>query len=208
MLENVEVFTQSSICIHGSKTIYFDPYQISQEFHDADFILITHAHYDHFSMEDILKVKKDDTVFVAPVDVIEKVQMIFSSNPMYAVEPNQTLEIDNLSIRTVPAYNVGKSYHPREAGWIGYVIRLDNVTYYVAGDTDALKENESISCDVAFVPIGGTFTMNWKEASQFVNRLCPKMVVPIHYGSIVGSKEDEVRFLNQLDSNIVSVIKL
>ena len=92
----------------------------------------------------------------------------------------------------VPAYNVAKTYHPQAASWVGYVIRLDGVTYYDAGDTDALKENESISCDVAFVPIGGTFTMDWKEASQFVNCLHPKMVVPIHYGSIVGSKEDEV----------------
>ena len=82
MLENVEVFTQSSICIHGNKKFYFDPYQVPKDFHDADFILITHAHYDHFSVEDILKVKKDDTVFVAPMDVIEKVQTIFSSNQM------------------------------------------------------------------------------------------------------------------------------
>lgn len=208
MLENVEVFTQSSICIHGNKKVYFDPYQVPKDFHDADFILITHAHYDHFSVEDILKVKKDDTVFVAPMDVIEKVQTIFSSNQMYAVEPNQTLEIENLSIHTVPAYNVAKTYHPQAASWVGYVIRLDGVTYYDAGDTDALKENESISCDVAFVPIGGTFTMDWQEASQFVNCLHPKMVVPIHYGSIVGSKEDEVHFLKQLDSDIVSVIKL
>ena len=125
MLENVEVFTQSSICIHGNKKVYFDPYQVPKDFHDADFILITHAHYDHFSVEDILKVKKDDTVFVAPMDVIEKVQTIFSSNQMYAVEPNQTLEIENLSIHTVPAYNVAKPYHPQAASWVGYVIRLD-----------------------------------------------------------------------------------
>ena len=131
MLENVEVFTQSSICIHGNKKVYFDPYQVPKDFHDADFILITHDHYDHFSVGDILKVKKDDTVFVAPMDVIEKVQTIFSSNQMYAVEPNQTLEIENLSIRTVPAYNVAKTYHPQAASWVGYVIRLDGVTYYV-----------------------------------------------------------------------------
>lgn len=208
MLENVEVFTQSSICIHGTKTIYLDPYQVPKEFHDADIIFITHAHYDHFSEEDILKVRKEDTILVAPKDVVTQLGHLFPSNQLYAVEPYQTLEIEGLTIRTVPAYNVLKSYHPRSAGWVGYVICFDGVTYYDAGDTDALKENESIACDVAFIPIGGTFTMDWNEASQFVNHLHPKMVVPIHYGSIVGRKEDAVSFQNQLDSDILCVIKL
>lgn len=208
MLENIKVFTQSSICISGTKKLYFDPYGVPEAFHDADIILITHSHYDHFSIEDILKVKQAETILIAPSDVIQKLGAYFTSDHLFVVKPNQILSVMGISIMTVPAYNNTKDFHPKAAGWVGYVIILDNVTYYVAGDTDAIKENETIKCDVALVPIGGTFTMNSVEAAQYVNLIHPKYTIPTHYGSIVGTKEDEKVFLEHLSSDILGVIKL
>lgn len=208
MLENIKVFTQSSICISGTKKLYFDPYGVPESFHDADIILITHSHYDHFSIEDILKVKHAETILIAPSDVIQKLGAYFTSDYLFAVKPNQTLSVKGISIMTVPAYNDAKDFHPKVAGWVGYVVILDDVTYYVAGDTDAIKENETIKCDVALVPIGGTFTMNSVEAAQYVNLIHPQYAIPTHYGSIVGVKEDEKVFLEHLSSDILGIIKL
>lgn len=208
MLENIKVFTQSSIFISGTKKLYFDPYDIPESFHDADMILITHSHYDHFSIEDILKVRKQETIVIAPFDVIEKLKTYFPSTHLFLVKPKQQLTLMDVSIRTVPAYNENKNYHPQDAGWVGFVVLLDDIIYYIAGDTDGIQENQTIQCDVAFVPVGGTFTMTFKEAAQYVNAIRPKYAIPTHYGSIVGEKKDGERFIQQLSPDIVGVIKL
>ena len=108
----------------------------------------------------------------------------------------------------VPAYNEHKKFHPKENGWVGYIIELGGTCYYVAGDTDDLKALENIHCDVAFLPIGGTYTMNAKEAANLANKINAKIIVPIHYGEIVGTKEDFIQFQKLTQKEVREFIKL
>lgn len=202
MLEGIQVFTQNSIKIEKEKIIYMDTYEMQEEKHDADIIFITHTHYDHFSLKDIEKVKKKDTVIVGP-EGIEEVQKIgFLKENIKIVKPNQSYEIEGIKVETVPAYNLDKKFHPKENEWVGYILNLQGAKYYIAGDTDDIEEIRNIKCDVAFIPIGGTYTMDAKEAATLVNVMQPKIVVPTHYGSIVGRKEDAQIFAQKLNANI------
>ena len=195
---------QSSIKITEEKVFYFDPLKVN-EMYDADYIFITHTHWDHFSKEDIVKIKKEDTKIIGPKDIKEEaITLGFLEKNIYIVEPYQELSFESVKIKTVPAYNKEKQFHPKENNWVGYVITINNTIYYITGDTDALKENESIDCDVLFVPIGGTYTMNKKEAAEFTNKLNPKTVIPIHYGLVVGTKED----INWFKLNVNNQIKV
>ena len=203
MLEGIKVLCHSSIKFEKEQVIYFDPYKINEKYNDADIIFITHSHYDHFSEEDILKVKKEETKIVVPEDLYNKsFKLKFDEPNILIVKPNEEYEVNNIKFKTIPAYNVNKNFHPKTNNWVGYIITLDNVSYYIAGDTDITEENRKVKCDVAFVPIGGTYTMTAKEAANLVNEIKPKIAVPIHYGLIVGSKEDEEIFKNNVNNDI------
>ncbi len=207
MLEGIQVLCHSSIRIKRDRTIYFDPFQIKQDYNDADIVFITHDHYDHYSEEDLKRVVKRDTVVVAPMDLKEKLlNHGFQIEQMILVEPNQTYQVKGIEVHTIPAYNTNKAFHKKEYGWVGYLIILDGITYYIAGDTDITEENKKVRCDVAFVPVGGTYTMTYEEAARLVNQIHPKIAVPIHYGSIVGTKEDGKKFSELLDPDITCQI--
>ena len=203
MLNNIEVLCHSSIRMNKGKIIYVDPFHIKENYKDADIILITHSHYDHFSEEDIEKVRKADTKIYVTEDYVENAKSIgFSENKIVGVKPYQTYYEGDIEINTVPAYNVNKQFHPKENNWVGYILKIDGISYYIAGDTDITEENKKIKCDVAFVPVGGTYTMTAKEATELVNIIKPKVAVPIHYGDIVGTKEDADTFINNLEDGI------
>ncbi len=203
MLENIEVLCHSSIKMSKGKVIYIDPYNINQNYNDADIIFITHSHFDHYSEADIEKVKKADTIIVVPEDLYSKAKNDgFAEENIVSVIPNQNYSAKEISFETVPAYNVNKQFHPKTNNWVGYIINIDGVRYYVSGDTDMNEDNKKVKCDVAFVPVGGTYTMTASEAADLVNIINPKYAVPIHYGSIVGTKEDANKFVNSLNSGI------
>ena len=203
MLENIEVLYHTSIKINKGVTIYFDPFKIDREYHDADIIFITHSHYDHYSEEDILKVRKESTHVVAPVDLLDNLLTLgFTKESITIVKPNENYNVNGLTFKTVPAYNTNKNFHPKSNNWVGYLLTLNDTVYYIAGDTDITEENKQVKCDVAFVPIGGTYTMNYKEAAELINEIKPKIAVPTHYASIVGSLEDGKNFDKLLNSDI------
>ncbi len=203
MLNNIEVLCHSSIRMNKGKIIYVDPFHIEENYQDADIILITHSHYDHFSEEDIEKVRKADTKIYVTEDYVENARQLgFSENKIIGVKPYQTYYEGDIEINTVPAYNVNKQFHPKENNWVGYILKIDGISYYIAGDTDITEENKKIKCDVAFVPVGGTYTMTAKEAAELVNIIKPKVAIPIHYGDIVGTKEDAITFVNSLEDGI------
>ena len=207
MLSNIEVLCHSSIRINRGSIIYFDPFNIGKNYNDADFIFITHDHYDHYSEEDINKVRKKDTIIIAPNDLSSKLQENeFTNKQIITVEPNKKYTIKNLKIETIPAYNTNKVFHPKENNWIGYIIEIKGIRYYIAGDTDITEENKKVNCDVAFVPVGGTYTMNFNEAASLINEIRPKVAVPIHYGSIVGTTQDATDFVKLLHPSIKGVI--
>ena len=192
MSVNIAVNIQSSIRIRGSKTLYFDPWQIEGEPHDGDYVFITHEHYDHFSPEDIRKAVKFDGYLVIPSSMAHMTGdiMTIPSSHIITVRPGEKREISRLMVEVFPAYNMGKPFHMKRSGWVGYVITLDADRYYVSGDTDAIPEMKDIKCDVAFLPIGGTYTMDASEAAHMARVIHPKVVIPTHYGSIVGSPVD------------------
>ena len=207
MLENIEVLCHSSIRINKEKVIYIDPFKINKNYNDADIIFITHDHYDHYSEEDIDKVIKEDTTIVISKDLLKKLlKKGINKNAIIVAEPNKEYETQGINFNTIPAYNINKKFHPKENNWLGYIITINNVKYYVAGDTDITDENRKVKCDVAFVPVGGTYTMDFKEAARLINEIKPKIAVPIHYESIVGTEQDARNFINLLNSEIKGVI--
>ncbi len=203
MLKNIEVLYHSSIRINKGKVIYFDPFKIDKNYNDADIIFITHDHYDHYSETDIDKVIKDDTILVVPKGLLEKLlKRGYKKDNIITVEPEEIGIVEDIRFETIPAYNTNKSFHPKENGWVGYIIELDGVRYYIAGDTDITEENKNVKCDVAFIPVGGTYTMDFKEAAYLINEIKPKIAVPIHYGGIVGTKQDAIDFTQLVNPEI------
>ena len=210
MTESITVNIHSSIRIQdGVRVIYIDPFRISGTPWDADFILITHDHYDHFSPEDIRKVANHDTILVVPGMMMGKASEVAGIvGDIRMVKPEEIGDIGGLAYETVPAYNIGKAFHQRSAGWVGYILTVNDTRIYIAGDTDRTPENESVNCDIAMIPIGGTFTMDAREAAELVNKIKPQVAIPIHYGSIAGSKGDEDIFRELVNPDIKVEIKL
>lgn len=201
MLDNISVF-HSSIRIEGEKIIYFDPYKIDTEYHDADIIFITHSHFDHYSPEDIDKVIKEGTIIVVPQSMATDVEY----DNVFTVDPENEYKIGDISFQTISAYNVNKKFHPKENCWVGYVVNFEEKSYYVAGDTDITEEAKNVKCDIALIPCGGTYTMDYKEAAELANVISPKIAVPTHYGSVAGSPEDGKRFVELLNDGIQGIV--
>ena len=207
MLENIEVLYHSSIRISNNKVIYIDPFKIDKNYNDADIVFITHDHYDHYSDEDIDKVINENTTIIIPEKLLTKLlKKGINKNAIITVEPNEKYMVQGIKFETIPSYNTNKTFHPKENGWVGYIITLDDIRYYIAGDTDITEENRKVKCDVAFVPVGGTYTMGFKEAAQLINEIQPKIAVPIHYGSVVGTKQDATDFIKLLHPSIKGII--
>jgi L-ascorbate metabolism protein UlaG (beta-lactamase superfamily) len=193
----------SSFFIKNSlgKIIYIDPFKISEESEPADFIFITHSHYDHCSIEDIRKIAKNGTIIVATADVSSKFAHIDARVELKIAEPSTKMQFDESGIKfwCIPAYNLGKSFHSKEEDWVGFVIDFGGVLVYHAGDTDLIPEMKALSTaniDIALLPIGGTFTMNAGEAAKAAGIIRPKLAVPIHYGKIerTGDKNEATVF--------------
>ncbi len=207
MLENIEVLYHSSIRLNKDKIIYIDPFKIDKNYNDADIVFITHDHYDHYSEEDIDKVINKNTTIIIPEELLTKLlRKGINKNAIITVEPNVKYMVQGIKFETIPAYNTNKSFHPKENDWVGYIITLNDIRYYIAGDTDITEENRKVKCDVAFVPVGGTYTMDFKEAAQLINEIQPKIAVPIHYGSVIGTEQDASDFIKLLHPNIKGMI--
>ena len=208
--DKIRLFTQNSIRIESDAgIIYVDPFKMNEEPHDADFILLTHNHYDHFSPEDILKVCKESSVMIVPENMeSEAGDLTDSVDMIYTVEPDMKKNVNGLELETIPAYNNSKSFHQKSAGWVGYILTIDGKRVYIAGDTDMTEDNRKVKCDVAMIPIGGTYTMDAMQAAQLINEIKPDIAIPTHYGSVVGSTEDADTFKEQVNSDIEVVIKM
>ncbi len=195
-MQDVEIkwLGQSGFELKNEKTIFIDPFQIETE-DKADVILITHSHYDHCSINDIKKIAKPDTIIITIADCQSKLAPIADSiKTITLIKPGDKLKISALDLEVVPAYNIGKMFHPKEQEWVGFVVTLNNLRIYHAGDTDLIPEMDNIKADVALLPIGGTYTMNVEEAVKACSKINPRIAVPMHYGSVVGNKEDAERF--------------
>lgn len=206
MTENIEVFTRNSIRIRSrAGTVYIDPFQMREKPQDADFILITHDHYDHFSPEDIAKVSRGNSILVVPEKMESKAQEVSGIvGQICTVKPCVRREIDGLEFETVPAYNVLKPFHPKSAEWVGYILRTEGKRIYIAGDTDLTEEIKEVQCDIALVPIGGTYTMDAKKAAELINIIRPDVTIPTHY----GSRKDAEVFAGNVNPAIKVEVKM
>ena len=210
MTDNIEVLFHSSIRIHSSVgIIYIDPFKIEKEYNDADYIFITHDHYDHYSVEDIKKVVGEKTVFVVPEKMGKTVASDCTGHgEIRTVSPVKEYIVNNIEFETVPAYNLLKPFHPKKSEWCGYILIIDGKRIYIAGDTDATKEAKAVKCDIAMVPIGGTFTMDAKKAAELINTIKPKVAIPTHFGSVAGKPEDAIVFAQSVDPSVTVENKL
>lgn len=178
------------------KIIYIDPYQISAS-EKADIILITHSHYDHCSIADIQKISKAETTIVCPPDCQSKIAKVEKVD-MQIIIPGDEINIKDVKIKVIPAYNINKQFHQKSDEFVGYVLQFGEIAVYHAGDTDLIPAMEKLTGFknlVALLPVGGTYTMNVEEAVKAASLIKPAVVVPMHWGSVVGSRADAERFV-------------
>jgi len=208
MIENIHWLGQAAVKVTaGDKVIYFDPYLIEEQ-DQADIILLTHGHGDHLSIADISRVTTEQTVIIAPksceneLSSVKKAKLILS-------EPGFKENVEGIAIEAVPAYNVVKTnFHPKQNGWVGYIITVDEVRIYHAGDTELIPEMKTFSCDIAMLPLGQTYTMNSVEdAANAALGVKAKIAIPIHYGLYEGTEADAERFKTILEGKATVVLK-
>ncbi len=194
LLEGITWLGHASFRIRSPQgVIYIDPWQL-KDGEPADLILITHSHHDHFSPDDVAKIRKADTMIVSVADVTQQLK-----GEVKTVEVGDKLGVKGVEIEVVPAYNPAKRFHPQAAGGVGYVIAVGGRRIYHAGDTDAIPEMADIQADVALLPAGGTYTMTASEAAQVANTIHPGVAVPMHWGTVVGSRADAEAFRDKCE---------
>jgi len=200
----IEWLGHSGFIITNGKKVVIDPYNITENagMNKADIILITHSHYDHCSIKDIAKLAKEGTIVIVPADAQSKITRI-DGVEMQVIEVGDELDFGSVKISTIPAYNIKKEFHPKSEGWFGYVVKMNKVIIYHAGDTDKISEMEKLSgygkegnIFIALLPVSGQYVMDADEASEAAVMIKPSLAVPMHYASgVAGTKEDAERFV-------------
>jgi L-ascorbate metabolism protein UlaG (beta-lactamase superfamily) len=208
LLEEVEWLGHSGFRIAaGRASIYIDPYRIAADEPKADLILITHQHYDHFSIQDLERVRKDTTQVIAPPAVAERLE-----GNVRSLSAGEVVETDlpGVDVRAVPAYNTskrdgeGRPFHPREAGCLGYELNVRGERLYHAGDTDVIPEMDwVVGADVALLPVSGVHVMTALEAAEAARRIQPTVAVPMHWGGHIGSEKDAQAFADAAPVDVV-----
>jgi len=182
--------------IDASKTVYIDPYQI-EEGPRADLILITHEHFDHCSPDDVARIQQSGSVIVTEKDSAAKL-----SGDVRVVNVGEKLSVDDISVEAVAAYNTNKDFHPKSKGWLGFIVEIDGVKVYHAGDTDYIPEMKGYNTDIALLPVSGTYVMTADEAVEAALAINPKVAIPMHYGAIVGGGQDAENFKDALEGKV------
>ena len=196
ILKKINWLGHDGFRIDASKTIYIDPYQIPDG-PGADLILVTHDHFDHCSPEDVAKIQHSGSVIVTEKDSAAKL-----SGDVRVLGVGESLTVDNIQIEAVPAYNTNKDFHPKSKGWLGFIVDIDGVKVYHAGDTDFIPEMKDFNTDIALLPVSGTYVMTADEAVEAALAINPKIAIPMHYGAIVGGESDATKFKDALEGKI------
>jgi len=197
MADNVHWLGHDTFKFTGEKVLYTDPFRLRRA-EIADIILITHEHYDHCSPEDVRKIQGKHTVIVATADCAKKL-----TGQIITVKPGDRITAAGIQIEVVPAYNTNKQFHTKDKGWVGYIFTFNSKRIYLAGDTDYIPEMKSYrGIDVALLPVSGTYVMTADEAVKAALDIRPKLAIPMHYGSIVGSQKDAELFAEKLRGKV------
>lgn len=197
MVKNIHWLGHDTFKITGEKVIYTDPFKIKKA-DVADIILITHEHRDHCSPDDVSKLQGPGTVIIAPADCAAKLR-----GNLKVIRPGDTINVSGIRIEAVPSYNTNKQFHTKDRGWVGYIVTVSGQRIYLAGDTDHIPEMTNFRADIALLPVSGTYVMTADEAVQAALDIKPKIAIPMHYGSIVGTVDDAKTFAAKLKGKIV-----
>ncbi|MBN1937274.1 MAG: MBL fold metallo-hydrolase [Anaerolineae bacterium] len=196
LLKHLHWLGHDSFHLDGPPIIYFDPWKLPDGLPKADIVLISHEHGDHCSPDDIRKISGPGTSIVANETAAAKLK-----GNVHIMVPDDVLELSGIKIEAVPAYNINKfrapgvPFHPKEARHNGYIVTVDDERVYFAGDTDHIPEMAQIDCDVALLPVSGTYVMTAEEAAQAAQTISPQVAIPMHYGAgVVGTLSDAERF--------------
>ncbi len=190
ILENIHWLGHDSFRIDGDLVIYLDPWKLPMDSPEADLILVSHDHFDHCSVEDVELVRGDDTLLIANPSSVPILKL-----PVRIMHPGEMLEHRGVTIETLPAYNIGKSFHPRGADHLGFILTIEGERVYFAGDTDVIPEMKGLACDIALLPVSGTYVMTAEEAAEAAGVIETRAAIPMHYGAgVVGTIEDALKF--------------
>ncbi len=200
MVKDIHWLGHDTFKIVGEKVIYTDPFKLREK-DTADIILITHDHYDHCSPEDVKALQGPKTVIVAPSDCAKKL-----SGNIKTVKAGDKITVEGIEIEAVPSYNTNKKFHPKDNGWVGYIFTVQGQRIYLAGDTDYIPEMKNFKVDIALLPVSGTYVMTAQEAVNAALDINPRIAIPMHYDSIVGTKDDAKRFAEGLKGKIEVVV--
>ena len=176
--------------------VYFDPFQIAGG-PPATLVLASHDHFDHCVAEEVDKVRGPNTVVVTEADCARKL-----GRGAKVMKPGDTLRVGDIEVRAVPAYNTDKQFHPKANGWLGFVVTVGGVSLYHAGDTDFIPEMDGLEVDVALLTVSGTYVMTAEQAALAALAIKPRLVIPMHYGAIVGEAGDAQRLAQALEGRV------
>jgi L-ascorbate metabolism protein UlaG (beta-lactamase superfamily) len=178
-------------------TLVIDPFQVETA-GKADIILITHAHHDHCSPDDIAKFVTPATVIVTEPESAAKIKEEKLCDDIRTMAPGDRLTVKDIPIEAVPAYNTNKHFHPKEKNWLGFIITVDEDRIYHAGDTDLIPEMSDLKVDIALLPVSGTYVMTAAEAVEAAKQIRPRTAIPMHFNAIVGTEADAEAFKEAL----------